>query len=150
VRRSRDRASDADVPKRSEIVQGQVIGVQCRSKPAVGHRRVERHCAALLIDNHVVGHVVQADQHVAVGDLVERMTRADHSDTRGLIDELPNRIQAAGARESALIGTRRCRPSCAQPPAHRRTTASECAISRARNVVVSAIPVIDISSHLAG
>ena len=77
---------------------------------------------ALRVDDHVVRQLVQAHQHVAVGDLVERMPRTDHPETRGLTDELPKCIKAAGRVESVLTGTRRCRPSCAQPPAHRRTT----------------------------
>ena len=88
VRRRRHGTGDGDVGKRGEGVQGHALVVQRLDQIAVLHTATAGDRLCFMVDDHVSGQVLERDQLPGVGDVVERVPRAQHMHAGCVGDDL--------------------------------------------------------------
>ncbi len=94
VGRRRDGAADGDVRQRREVVDREALLAEELGELAVGEAGGERGRAGVAVDHEVGRQLGERDQHVGVGDVVERVAGSQHADRRRVADDGPQLLDA--------------------------------------------------------
>ncbi len=87
------RPRDRDVGQRGQVGQGQALGLEHLGQLPVAQAAGQGHRARGVVDDHVGRQPVQGEQLGRVGDVVERVPRAEHPQPAGPGDQLPHLVQ---------------------------------------------------------